>query len=72
MTSCRIKVVQKFHMVIASKEVDLSSNIWRSRKALKGLLQNIYLMLELSYHKHNPLITTVVYKSTFLKRQLRL
>ena len=26
-------------------------------------------MLELLYHKHNPLITTVAYKSTFLKKK---
>ena len=26
-------------------------------------------MLELLYHKHNPFITTVAYKSTFLKKK---
>ena len=52
----------------ASKEVGLALDIWRSRKALKRLLQNIYLMLEILYHKHNPLITTAVYKSTFLRK----
>ena len=26
-------------------------------------------MLELLYHKHNPLITTVAYKSTFFKKK---
>ena len=35
------------------------------KKSLKHLLQNIYLMLELLYHKHNPLTTTAVYGSIF-------
>ena len=30
------------------------------------------MMLELLYHKHNPLITTVAYKSTFLKKTKQL
>ena len=50
----------KFHIFIASKTVVLSLSIGLTRKALKGLLQNIYLMLELLYHKRNPLITTVL------------
>ena len=29
-------------------------------KALKCLLQNIYLLLDLLYHKHNPFIATTV------------
>ena len=37
------------------------------KKSLKLLLQNIYVMLELLHHKHNPLITTDVYGSFFLK-----
>ena len=72
MTICCAKVTYKFHIFIASKVVDLSLDIWCLRKALKGLLQNIYLMIELLYHKHNPFITTVVYKTTFLKKHLRL
>ena len=28
-------------------------------------------MLELLYHKHNPLIMTVIYKSTFLKKTFK-
>ena len=50
-----------------SKVVDLSSDIQPSRKTLKGSLQNIYLMLDI-YHKHNPIIMTVVEKvALFLK-----
>ena len=30
------------------------------KKALEGLLQNIYMMLDLLYHKRNPHITTIV------------
>ena len=37
----------KSHIFIASKGVGLYSDIWHYKKA-KGLLQNIYLMLELS------------------------
>ena len=54
----------KFHIFIANKVVGLSLDIWRSRKAFKGLLQNIYLSL-LLYHKRNPLIMTVVDSSIF-------
>ena len=43
--------------------MDLSVDICHSRKAIKCLLQNIYLMLGLLYHKCNPLFTTVVYGS---------
>ena len=49
----------------ASKVVGLSSDIWPSRKALKGNLQNIHMMLDLLYHKSNPLITAVVDGSIF-------
>ena len=35
------------------------------KKHVKGLLQNIYLLLELLYHKRNVLITTVVDGSIF-------
>ena len=49
----------------ASKVVGLSSDIWPSRKALKGNLQNIHMMLDLLYHKGNPLITAVVDGSIF-------
>ena len=47
----------KLHIFIASKGEGLSLDTWHSRKA-QSLLQNIYLMLELWYHKHNPLIIT--------------
>ena len=57
MTGCRIKIVKKFYIFVAIKGVGLSLYIWRSRKTLKGLLQNIYLMLELLYHKLNSCIT---------------
>ena len=39
---------------IASKQVGLALDIWPSRKAIKGLLQNIYLILDLVYEKRNP------------------
>ena len=48
----------------ASKGVGLSLDIWPSRK---GLLQNIYLILDLLYHKCNSLIMTVVDDITSLK-----
>ena len=35
---------------------DLFLDIWPSGKALKYLLQNMYLVLHLLYHKCNPLI----------------
>ena len=38
---------------------------WPSRKALKRLLQNMYLMLDLLYYKRIPLIMIVVYDSIF-------
>ena len=68
MNSGRIKIVQKFHIFIASKGAGLSLDIRRSRKNLKSLLQNIYLMLQLIYHKHNPLITNIVYGSIFFSK----
>ena len=55
MTVRRIKIVQRFHIFIASKRVGFSFDIKRSRKILKSLLHNIYLMLKLLYHKRNPL-----------------
>ena len=64
MTGCRIRRVGFF---IAYKVVGLSLNIWPSRKALKCLLQNIYLMLDLLYCKCNPFIVTVVDGSIFFK-----
>ena len=57
----------KFHIFIANKAVDLSLDIQYSRKALKALLQNMYLMLELLYHKGNTLIMAVVDGSIFKK-----
>ena len=41
---------QKSKFFIASKGVGLTLDIWPLKKALKGLLQNIYLMLDLLYH----------------------
>ena len=51
---------QKSSFFIAGKGVHLSLKIRLSRKSLKGLLQNTYLMLDLVYHKRNLIITTVV------------
>ena len=56
---------QKSRFFIASKEVAFTLAIWPSRKALKGLLQNVYLMLDLLYHEWKPLIMTVVNVNTF-------
>ena len=59
---------QKSRFFIASKGVvDLSLDIWPSRIALTNLLQNIYLTLDLVYHKRNPLFITIVDASVFLK-----
>ena len=52
----------KVPVLIESKGVGLSLEIL---KALKGLLQIVHLMLELLYHKRNPLTTTAVYGSIF-------
>ena len=66
MTMCKKDDKQNSKFFIASKWVGLSSDIWPSRKTLKGSLQNIYLMLDL-YCKGNPLITAVVDDSIFSK-----
>ena len=50
---------QKSRFFIASKLVHLSLDILLSRKPLKHLLQNIYIMSNLLYHKRNPLITAI-------------
>ena len=42
-------------------------NVWPSRKTLKGLLKNIYLMLELLHHKRNRVLTTAVDGRVFQK-----
>ena len=41
---------------IASKGVDLPSDIWASRKTLKGSLKNIHLMLDLYIIIVTPLV----------------
>ena len=66
MAMCKKDDWQKTSFFIASKGVDLSSDIWPSR-SLKGSLQNIKLMLDLLCHKRNSLITTVVDGSGFKK-----
>ena len=45
-------------------KVGLSLYILSSRKILKCLLHNIYLLLDLLYHKHNPLTTTTTATAT--------
>ena len=45
---------------IESQGVGLSLDTCLSRKALKRVLQNIYLKLDLLYNKHNPLFTIFV------------
>ena len=52
---------------IASKRADSSLDICLSRKALKCLLQNIYMMLDLLYKECYPLFRTVVDGSIFKK-----
>ena len=65
MDMCKKDDKQKSRFFIASKGIDLSSDIWPSR-SLKGSLQGIKLMLlDLLCHKRNSLITTVVYSSIF-------
>ena len=59
---------QKSRFFITSKKVGLPLYISPSRKVLKCLFQNIDLLLDLLYHNHNPLITTTVEDSIFLKK----
>lgn len=68
MTTCKKDdgpLCQKTRFFIPSKEMGLSLDIWCSTKASKGLLQDIYLILELLHHKRKPLIKTVVAGSFF-------
>ena len=58
---------QKNRFFIASKRIGLPLYISTSMKALKCLLQNIYLLLDLLYHKDNPFITTTVENNIFKK-----
>ena len=66
MAMCKKDDRQKNSFPIASKGVDLSSDIWPLRN-LNGSLHNIKLMLDLLRHKRNSLITTVVDGSSFKK-----
>ena len=50
----------KSRFFIVSQGVGLSLDTCLSRKALKRVLQNIYLTLDLLYNKHNPLLTIAV------------
>ena len=56
---------QKSMFFITNKRPGLSLDL--QKKALKCPLQNIYSMLDLLYHKCNPLFTTIVEGSIFLK-----
>ena len=60
MTGCHIKRVG----FLLQAKVGLSLYILPSRKILKCLLHNIYLLLDLLYHKHNPLTTTTTATAT--------
>ena len=71
MIICKKDDSQKSTFSIVSRGVGLSSDIWSLRKALKGSLQNIYLILDLLYHKSNSIITGVVDDSIF-KKYIRL
>ena len=62
----------KSRFFIASQGVGLSLDTCLSRKALKRVLQNIYLTLDLLYNKHIPLFTIAVDGSIFLKKQYNL
>ena len=55
MTGCLMKIIWKCYIFIVIKAIGLSLYIWYSRKGLKDLLQNTYLILELLY-KINPLL----------------
>ena len=57
----------KSRSFIESQGVGLSLDTCLSRKALKRVLQNIYLALDLLYNKHNLLFTIVVDGSIFKK-----
>ena len=59
MAMCKKDDKQKSSFFIASKGVNLSSDIW-SPRSLEGFLQNIKLTLDLLCHKRNSLITTAV------------
>ena len=65
MGTCHIKRL----FFSATKGVDLSLEMWPSRKAFKSILQNtrLHLMLDLLYHKRNHLFTTLVDSSIFLE-----
>ena len=67
-----LTAISKFHIFIASKGVGLSSNIWCSRKALKGLLQNIYLSQNYYIINITPLWRLLYIKALSLKKHLRL
>ena len=58
---------QKSRSFIASKRLGLPLHISHPKKALKCLLQNIYLLLNLLYDKHNSFIMTTVGDSIFFK-----
>ena len=60
MTGCHIKRVG----FLLQAKVGLSLYILPSRKILKCLLHNIYLLLDLLYQKHNPLTTTTTTTTT--------
>ena len=51
MTVCKKDDASEEYVFIASKGVYLSLDVCHSRKALKCLLQSIYLLLDLLYHK---------------------
>ena len=68
MAGCHVKIAEKNPYFYCKQRNRFSSRHLVLNKSLKRLLQNIYLMLELLYHKHNPLITTAVYGSIFKKR----
>ena len=62
----------KSRFFIVSQGVGLSLDNCLSRQALKRVLQNIYLTLDLLYNKLNPLFTIVVDCCIFLKKQYNL
>ena len=67
MTMCKKddRPPQQKSTVFTASKVGLSLDICPSRKILKRLLQNIYLMLDLLYHKRNTFIMTVADGSIF-------
>ena len=67
MTNCHIKVP---HFYSKQRSRFIFKHLM-FKKSLKRFITEYLPELELLYHKHNPLMTTVVYKSTFFKKTFK-